>query len=504
MEQKKTEEKKEKIEIKTEDVKIEIEKEEGEVDDKEEEEEDEEETIHVDLKQEVEEKMTKKTLNVDIDAELENIVTGVVKVDVDLANKKMQASELADLALSKLEFLEVTKKGLSKLQILLVELETRHQDWQAGGLNTEFYLIKLEEANWQLEQYERSAAPPGWSCHWDRSYRRYFYMNKRTKQTQWDYPDEDDEEEEESHDSSPEQESVPVVIKEPVNKPTVTSNSAETEIVTSTTLEQGEVTTTEDIVSSTKDTREEQRPPLNTDSWPDYDAVTNYISGTEYSGVIRGEPPPPGTDLEFLLTAPPPPPPPIEEENYPSYDVPGPPEGHQRTELEETDDIDGVVMEEGNDFCDESEIVQTENDNMNEQYDETGTEADTDMVDPMVIARPPQIFTENPYSSFYDPNTAVSEQYQETGQYYMDSGIDMTTSMETPATGEAASSQQDREKKKKKKEKQPSGHLKNKNVSNLVQKWQKVKKEVEIEEQEREERQNAIRQKLDEWKKEHS
>jgi len=49
---------------------------------------------------------------------------------------------------------------------------------------------------------------------------------------------------------------------------------------------------------------------------------------------------------------------------------------------------------------------------------------------------------------------------------------------------------------------QPSGHLKNKNVSNLVQKWQKVKKEVEIEEQEREERQNAIRQKLDEWKKE--
>jgi hypothetical protein len=38
---------------------------------------------------------------------------------------------------------------------------------QAGGLNTEFYLIKLEEANWQLEQYERSAAPPGWSCHWD-------------------------------------------------------------------------------------------------------------------------------------------------------------------------------------------------------------------------------------------------------------------------------------------------------------------------------------------------
>lgn len=79
-------------------------------------------------------------------------------------------------------------------------------------------------------------------------------MNKRSKQTQWDYPDEDDEEEDESRDSSPEQESLPVVIKEPVNKPTVTSNS-ETEIVTSTTPEQGEVTTTDDIVSSTKDTQ---------------------------------------------------------------------------------------------------------------------------------------------------------------------------------------------------------------------------------------------------------
>lgn len=143
----------------------------------------------------------------------------------------------------------------------------------------------------------------------------------------------------------------------------------------------------------------------------------------------------------------------MEEDNYPSYDVPGPPEGHQRTELEETDNIDGVAMEEGNDFCDESDIVQSENDGMNEQYDETVTETDTSLEDPMVIARPPQIFTENPYSSYYDPTTVVSEQYQETGQFYMDSSVDMMTSMDTSATGEAAISPQDREKKKKKKEK---------------------------------------------------
>lgn len=47
-------------------------------------------------------------------------------------------------------------------------------------------------------------------------------------------------------------------------------------------------------------------------------------------------------------------------------------------------------------------------------------------------------------------------------------------------------------------------HLKKKNVTSLVQKWQKVKKEVEIEERNREEREQAIRQKLEEWKQEYS
>ena len=28
--------------------------------------------------------------------------------------------------------------------------------------------MKLREANWQLEQYEESAAPKGWVCSWDR------------------------------------------------------------------------------------------------------------------------------------------------------------------------------------------------------------------------------------------------------------------------------------------------------------------------------------------------
>ena len=39
-----------------------------------------------------------------------------------------------------------------------------------------------------------------WVISLHRAYRRYFYMNKKTNQTQWDYPEE--EEEEESNDAA--------------------------------------------------------------------------------------------------------------------------------------------------------------------------------------------------------------------------------------------------------------------------------------------------------------
>jgi hypothetical protein len=46
--------------------------------------------------------------------------------------------------------------------------------------------------------------------------------------------------------------------------------------------------------------------------------------------------------------------------------------------------------------------------------------------------------------------------------------------------------------------------LKKKGVMSMVQKWQKVKKEVEREERASEQRQAAIRQQLEEWKKENN
>ncbi|XP_013406212.1 formin-binding protein 4 [Lingula anatina] len=102
---------------------------------------------------------------------------------------KAEIVELTNLITSKLDFLDISTKGLSKLQILLVQIETRFQDWRDGALDTLHLLEKLKEADVQLKQFEESAAPQGWTCHWDRTYRRYFYMNGTTGESQWEYPD---------------------------------------------------------------------------------------------------------------------------------------------------------------------------------------------------------------------------------------------------------------------------------------------------------------------------
>ncbi|XP_064599857.1 formin-binding protein 4-like [Liolophura sinensis] len=102
--------------------------------------------------------------------------------------------EISETVFGKLQFLEIVKEGLSGLQMLLISLETRIQDWEAGGLSNQYLLKKLQDASDQLLKYEDSAAPPGWSTHWNRNYRRYFYTNVVTGDSQWDYPDLDDTE----------------------------------------------------------------------------------------------------------------------------------------------------------------------------------------------------------------------------------------------------------------------------------------------------------------------
>ncbi|CAH1257168.1 FNBP4 [Branchiostoma lanceolatum] len=102
---------------------------------------------------------------------------------------KTEISELASTIGAKLEFLNIARKQLSKFQVLLIEMETRILDWREGALESKHLLRKLKEADWQFQNYELHAAPRGWTCHWDRTHRRYYYMNTGTGESQWEYPE---------------------------------------------------------------------------------------------------------------------------------------------------------------------------------------------------------------------------------------------------------------------------------------------------------------------------
>lgn len=108
---------------------------------------------------------------------------------------KFQIGELANTLTSKMEFLGIDKKAISNFQLLLLQTETRIADWREGALNGSYLRRRLQEAAEHIKHYELNATPKGWSCHWDREHRRYFYMNERTSASQWEFPVGGEEEE---------------------------------------------------------------------------------------------------------------------------------------------------------------------------------------------------------------------------------------------------------------------------------------------------------------------
>ncbi|KAK7891698.1 hypothetical protein WMY93_023661 [Mugilogobius chulae] len=114
------------------------------------------------------------------------------KEEVETPELKFQIGELANTLTSKMEFLGINKKTISNFQLLLLQTETRISDWREGALNGIYLRRRLQEAAEHIKYYELNATPKGWSCHWDREHRRYFYLNERTGASQWDFPSEED------------------------------------------------------------------------------------------------------------------------------------------------------------------------------------------------------------------------------------------------------------------------------------------------------------------------
>ncbi|NXF12675.1 FNBP4 protein, partial [Smithornis capensis] len=120
---------------------------------------------------------------------------GAPKLEEEEQDIKFQIGELANTLTSKLEFLGINRQSISNFHMLLLQTETRIADWREGALNGNYLKRKLQDAAEQLKQYEINATPKGWSCHWDREHRRYFYVNERSGESQWEFPDGEDEEE---------------------------------------------------------------------------------------------------------------------------------------------------------------------------------------------------------------------------------------------------------------------------------------------------------------------
>ncbi|XP_012930333.1 formin-binding protein 4 isoform X2 [Heterocephalus glaber] len=144
-----------------------------------------------------------------------------VEDDQDL---KFQIGELANTLTSKFEFLGINRQSISNFHVLLLQTETRIADWREGALNGNYLKRKLQDAAEQLKQYEINATPKGWSCHWDRDHRRYFYVNEQSGESQWEFPD-GEEEEEEGHAPESRDETLPKSTLK--DKPGAESNATE-------------------------------------------------------------------------------------------------------------------------------------------------------------------------------------------------------------------------------------------------------------------------------------
>ncbi|XP_070200550.1 formin-binding protein 4-like isoform X2 [Littorina saxatilis] len=501
-----------------------------------------------------------------------------------------EIQEMADTAFAKLAFLDVTSDGLSPLQISLVQLQTRLTDWQEGGLIGEYFYQRLREVNSVLKQYESSAVPTGWTCQWDSNFRRYFYTNSHTGESQWDYPDGEavDSAASTSRKSKKGKGSKRKKAKVTDPEPAGVSISEAASLVLAeaggSVMAEGRVVETEEDLDGVAMGDEaaggvESRKPRNgnsAESQPSTSATSTTATtpaipesdGDSFQAALQslfpGEPLPPGTEL--LLGLPPPPPPPLPAEETPtttddayvcaedsSDESVGKDEkqGEEKAEVPKIDpDIDGeeLVEEEGAEK--KRKVEEKRKAEEEEEVVEETVEVVPVVEDPAVISRPPQlrfpvaaVSSSSSASAYASSSSTVSAPHVRSAAPVLhapavaqpDSASsliaapalvaassprpsspkveDGVKSAGSPApVGEASSSSttdhpHKHDKHKKKKKEKLGSHtmsLKKKGVSSLVQKWQKVKKEVEQEEHANEKRQQAIRQQLEEWKKENS
>ncbi|XP_078670110.1 formin-binding protein 4-like isoform X1 [Branchiostoma floridae x Branchiostoma belcheri] len=428
---------------------------------------------------------------------------------------KTEISELASTIGAKLEFLNIARKQLSKFQVLLIEMETRILDWREGGLESRHLLRKLKEADWQFQNYELHAAPRGWTCHWDRAHRRYYYMNTATGESQWEYPEGD----------------VRGAGQEAVTMPTITTATGQGS------SGRGEVTSAKASMTSGAALTESSSggsdyAHLYALGQPQVTSIS--VASAPVSTVPPAPAPLPTESFAPLPGAPPLPPepplPPLPDEPPPPGDEPPLPPGTQPAPPPPPPDSPPPPPPP--DSPEEGEISDVEMEDTKPEEDTGETKQDDQPKPPskpVILAQPPIRYqsTHSVSSTVIGPPSAPAVMYGP-----------MTTAVAGPVMGGgpmpyvsqpvigapvapavssvAASAPPTKSAspgpskvKKLKKIKRPAvaGGLKNKKIPHLVQKWQKIKQEVEQEqkemEEDSEEEDEKVRtqKRIDEWKK---
>jgi hypothetical protein len=79
-------------------------------------------------------------------------------------------------------------QGITKWHIQLIKLGTRFEDYRAGMLSARYVHSLVREAADSFAAYTASLAPGGWQCMYDKASHRYFYLEKATGKTSWQYP----------------------------------------------------------------------------------------------------------------------------------------------------------------------------------------------------------------------------------------------------------------------------------------------------------------------------
>lgn len=481
----------------------------------------------------------------------------------DAEENKMRESalDLSQVVMDKMDFLEIDVSKQSKLEVLYVQLKTRISDWHAGGLSTKYFYAKLQEANQQLGQYEKSGAPAGWSVNWDRTCKRYFYTNNTTGHSQWEYPDQPSKEEENELPDNLESVtgSLPLPLLPPHPPPSSSPSSLEKTQEASVEADKehqkvakeyerrDKSSEKEKYSSSKSEGRKEKRSRKESKSSKSSRSKDSSKSksrsessscsklkdyGCEMS-VYPGEPPPPGTEPNLQSSAPTVSSASIGETNSPQLDNKNPLKLTQTVEddLEDvmklaaslnkpvtartsasgaTDDIDDMEIDPEDEVATAAaSLLPSADFKINSAN--TGSNGTTVSVQDTVgnhntsssavISKPPHITRPAPSAESL-PVSAVSESTLTYSGHMETTGSDapsmshLTISSLSELPNDSSNSpkltdnneaietiKNPKEKKKKKDKVITSLTLKKKNVSSLVQKWQKVKKEVEKEDE---------------------